>query len=42
MSGWTWEYVPDAFIVIGGLTPAQVDDVETWRPGLPMLLRCAG
>ena len=28
MSDWTWEYVPDASSVIGGLTPAQVEDVE--------------
>jgi hypothetical protein len=28
MSDWTWEYVPDAPDVIGGLTPAQVEDVE--------------
>jgi hypothetical protein len=29
MSDWTWEYVPDAANVIGGLTPVQVDQVES-------------
>jgi hypothetical protein len=29
MSDWTWEYVPDAAHVIGGLTQAQVDEVES-------------
>lgn len=28
MSGWTWEYVPDAASVVGGLTRAQIDQVE--------------
>jgi hypothetical protein len=28
MSDWTWEYVPDAANVVGGLTPAQIDEVE--------------
>lgn len=28
MSDWRWEYSPDAEHVIGGLTPAQVADVE--------------
>jgi len=28
MSSWTWEYVPDAASVVGGLTPAQIDQVE--------------
>ena len=28
MSHWTWEYVPDAASVVGGLTPAQIDQVE--------------
>jgi len=28
MSHWTWEYVPDAAGVVGGLTPAQIDQVE--------------
>lgn len=28
MSGWTWEYVPDAASVVGGLSRAQVDQVE--------------
>jgi hypothetical protein len=28
MSDWTWEYVPDAANVVGGLTPAQVHQVE--------------
>jgi plasmid stabilization system protein ParE len=28
MSQWTWEYVPDAASVVGGLTPAQIDQVE--------------
>jgi len=29
MSDWTWEYVPDAANVVGGLTQKQVDDVES-------------
>lgn len=29
MSDWTWEYVPDAVTVAGGLTPAQVDEAES-------------
>jgi len=29
MSHWTWEYVPDAASVIGGLTPAQIDQAES-------------
>jgi hypothetical protein len=29
MSDWTWEYVPDAANVVGGLTQAQVDEVES-------------
>ena len=28
MSDWTWEYVPDAASVVGGLTWAQIDQVE--------------
>jgi hypothetical protein len=28
MSDWTWEYVPDAAHVVGGLTPRQIDEVE--------------
>jgi plasmid stabilization system protein ParE len=28
VSGWTWEYVPDAASVVGGLTRAQIDQVE--------------
>jgi hypothetical protein len=28
MSDWTWEYVPDAADVVGGLTQAQVDEAE--------------
>jgi len=28
MSHWTWEYVPDAASVVGGLTLAQIDQVE--------------
>jgi hypothetical protein len=35
MSDWTWEYVPDAANVVGGLTQAQIDQVEASRPGLP-------
>ena len=35
MSDWTWEYVPDAANVIGGLTHAQIDEVEASHPGLP-------
>jgi hypothetical protein len=26
MSDWTWEYVPDAPSVVGGLTQAQVEE----------------
>jgi plasmid stabilization system protein ParE len=29
MSDWTWEYVPDAASVVGGLTRAQIDEVES-------------
>jgi hypothetical protein len=29
MSDWTWEYVPDAVNVVGGLTKAQAGEVET-------------
>lgn len=29
MSDWTWEYVPDAAYVVGGLTQEQVAEVET-------------
>jgi plasmid stabilization system protein ParE len=29
MSHWTWEYVPDAASVVGGLTPAQINRVES-------------
>ena len=29
MSDWTWEYVPDAANVAGGLTQAQIDQVES-------------
>lgn len=29
MSDWTWEYVPDAARVVGGLTQVQVDEVES-------------
>jgi hypothetical protein len=28
MSEWTWEYVPDAASVVGGLTGAQLAEVE--------------
>ena len=28
MSDWTWEYVPDAATVVGGLTQAQLEEVE--------------
>lgn len=28
MSDWTWEYVPDAAHVVGGLTPEQIAEVE--------------
>ena len=28
MSDWTWEYVPDAAAVVGGLTPEQIVEVE--------------
>jgi hypothetical protein len=27
MSHWTWEYVPDAASVVGGLTRAQIDQM---------------
>jgi plasmid stabilization system protein ParE len=29
MSDWTWEYLPDAANVVGGLTQAQVAEVES-------------
>ena len=29
MSDWTWEYVPDAAGVVGGLTQVQADEVES-------------
>ena len=29
MSDWTWEYVPDAANVVGGLTQKQIDEVES-------------
>lgn len=29
MSNWTWEYVPDAANVVGGLTQKQIDEVES-------------
>jgi hypothetical protein len=29
VSDWTWEYLPDAANVVGGLTRAQVDQVES-------------
>jgi hypothetical protein len=29
MTDWTWEYVPDAAHVVGGLTPLQIDQVES-------------
>jgi hypothetical protein len=28
MSDWTWEYIPDAVSVIGGLTQAQINEVQ--------------
>ena len=28
MSDWTWEYIPNAVSVIGGLTRAQINEVE--------------
>jgi plasmid stabilization system protein ParE len=28
MSDWTWEYIPDAVSVIGGLTQVQINEVE--------------
>jgi len=28
VSDWTWEYVPDAASVVGGLTLEQIADVE--------------
>jgi hypothetical protein len=28
MSDWTWEYVPDAANVVGGLSQTQIDQVE--------------
>lgn len=33
MSDWTWEYVPDAASVAGGLTQVQIDEVESSRGG---------
>ena len=29
MSDWTWEYVPNAASVVGGLAQAQIDAVES-------------
>jgi hypothetical protein len=29
MNDWTWEYVPDAASVVGGLTQAQIDEAES-------------
>jgi hypothetical protein len=29
MTDWTWEYVPDAAHVVGGLTQAQATEVES-------------
>lgn len=29
MSDWTWEYLPDAANVVGGLPRAQIDQVES-------------
>lgn len=29
MSDWTWEYVPDAANVVGGLTHTQIEHVES-------------
>jgi len=29
MSDWTWEYVPDAANVVGGLAQGQIDQVES-------------
>jgi hypothetical protein len=29
VSDWTWEYVPDEANVVGGLTKAQIDEVES-------------
>ena len=29
MSDWTWEYVPNAASVVGGLTSEQIAEVET-------------
>jgi hypothetical protein len=29
VSDWTWEYVPDAASVVGGLTSEQIAEVET-------------
>jgi hypothetical protein len=31
MTDWTWEYVPDAAHVVGGLTPLQIDEVVVRR-----------
>ena len=28
MSDWTWEYVPDAATVVGGLTQTQIEEAE--------------
>jgi len=29
VSGWTWEYSPDAAHVVGGLTPEQIAEVDS-------------
>lgn len=42
MTDWTWEYVPDAISVVGGLTQTQVDDAKAWHPGSPTRSPSAG
>jgi hypothetical protein len=42
VSDWTWEYVPDAASVVGGLTSEQIAEIEALAARLPTLLAFAG
>jgi hypothetical protein len=37
MSDWTWEYVPDAANIVGGLTRPRLTRWKASRPGSPTL-----
>jgi hypothetical protein len=41
MSDWTWEYVPDAAHIVGGLTPAQIGEVESLAARIATAVRDA-